>query len=277
MQHDTKRGAMQPEIQARIEELRSRITALAPGLIALSGGVDSRLLTHLAALTGQRFEAVHFSGPHVPAAETALARSWCAEQGLPLHVLEIDPLAHPEVAANAPLRCYHCKYLLFSRARELARSRGLATLLDGSNASDQSAHRPGLQALAELDVRGPLAAAGVDKAMVRAISRELGLAGWDAPARPCLLTRFAYGLRPDAATLRRLAAAEAALAGLGFREFRLRVPRTGTMELHLADAERGLWETRRHEAGAALGEILGQPPEPVWPEVLSGVYDQRQR
>lgn len=268
---------MQPDIQPRVEELRSAIAALAPGLIALSGGVDSRLLSHLAARTGQRFEAAHFSGPHVPEAETALARSWCAEQGLRLHVLEIDPLARPEVAANAPLRCYHCKHLLFSRARELARSRGLATLLDGSNASDQSTHRPGLQALAELDVHSPLAEAGVDKAMVRAISRELGLAGWDAPARPCLLTRFAYGLRPDGATLRRLEAAEAALAGLGFREFRLRVPRTGTMELHLAVSERGLWEARRGEAGEALRAILGQALEPVWPEVLSGVYDQRQR
>ncbi len=267
---------MRPEIQQYVDELRSRIATLAPGLIALSGGVDSRLLTHLAALTGQRFEVVHFSGPHVPTVETALARSWCAERGLPLHVLEIDPLNHPEVAANASLRCYHCKSLLFSRARELASSRGLVTLLDGSNASDQSAHRPGLQALAELDVRGPLAEAGVDKAMVRAISRELGLSGWDAPARACLLTRFAYGLRPDAATLRRLEAAEAALAGLGFREFRLRVPRPGTMELHLADSERGLWEARRGDAEAALGAILGQAPEPVWPEVLSGVYDQEQ-
>ncbi len=267
---------MQPEFQQHIGDLRSRIAGLAPGLIALSGGVDSRLLTHLAAGTGQRFEAMHFSGPHVPAAESTLARSWCAELGLPLHVLDIDPLLHPEVAANAPLRCYHCKFLLFSRASELARSHGLATLLDGSNASDLSAHRPGLQALAELNVRSPLAEAGVDKAMVRAISRELGLAGWDAPARPCLLTRFAYGLRPDTATLRRLEAAEAALAGLGLREFRLRVPRSGIVELHLADSERGLWETRRDEAAAALRVILGLALEPVWPEVLSGVFDQKQ-
>jgi hypothetical protein len=50
---------------------------------------------------------------------------------------------------------------------------------------------------------------------VREAARATGL---DRPwqrARPCLLTRLAYGMRPEAGTLARLAAAEADLAALG--------------------------------------------------------------
>jgi len=50
---------------------------------------------------------------------------------------------------------------------------------------------------------------------VREAARATGL---DRPwqrARPCLLTRLAYGMRPEADTLARLAAAEADLAALG--------------------------------------------------------------
>ena len=58
--------------------------------------------------------------------------------------------------------------------------------------------------------------------------RDLGAAwGLDDPqqaARPCLLTRLAYGMTPEPALLARLAAAEADLAALsGLGDFRLRL------------------------------------------------------
>ena len=60
----------------------------------------------------------------------------------------------------------------------------------------------------------PLAESGMDKAAIRAAARATGLDDPDQRARPCLLTRLAYGLAPDADVLARLAAAEEALSGL---------------------------------------------------------------
>ena len=54
----------------------------------------------------------------------------------------------------------------------------------------------------------------MDKAAIRAAARATGLDDPDQRARPCLLTRLAYGLAPDADVLARLAAAEEALSGL---------------------------------------------------------------
>lgn len=53
-------------------------------------------------------------------------------------------------------------------------------------------------------------------------------------ARPCLLTRFEYGLHADADLLRRLARAEAALAALGLIDFRIRIHADGRTVLQVA-------------------------------------------
>ena len=63
----------------------------------------------------------------------------------------------------------------------------------------------------------------MSKADLRRLGAGSGLERPDQIARPCLLTRWAYGLAPDAATLRRLAAAEQALQELGLEDFRLRL------------------------------------------------------
>ena len=55
----------------------------------------------------------------------------------------------------------------------------------------------------------------MSKAAVREAARATGLDRPEQRARPCLLTRLAYGMRPDAPTLARLAAAEENLAQLG--------------------------------------------------------------
>ena len=68
----------------------------------------------------------------------------------------------------------------------------------------------------------PLAEAGLTKADVRALSRELGLPTWDKPQQPCLSSRIPYGTEVTAERLNQLARSEMALRGLGLREFRVR-------------------------------------------------------
>ncbi len=222
---------------AALARLGKTLAGLAPGLVAVSGGVDSRVLAAAAHRANLGFQAAHFSGPHLSTQETAEALDWLRDLGLPFHVLRFDPLAIPEVRANGPLRCLHCKRALFLRAWELARGLDLRSVLDGTTASDAAAYRPGRAALAELGVASPLETAGLGKPMVRSLAVKLGLARPDQPSRPCLLTRFAYDLEPDHETLERLALAEESLARLGLHRFRVRVLAPGEYALQLDQRE----------------------------------------
>lgn len=230
------------ELEAKLALLRERLTALSPGLLALSGGLDSRMLAHLAWSSGLDFRAVHARGPHVPPAETAYARAWAGSQGKSLEILDVDPLANEAVCANDKARCYHCKKAMFLALREHGGRHGLNSIIEGSQATDASSFRPGRRALAELGVISPMAEAGLSKPELRMLARSMGLSDPEQAARPCLLTRLEYGLRPTAELLGRLAACEAELAGLGLREFRLRLHADGRAVLQVALAEAGLAE-----------------------------------
>ncbi|MDY0259711.1 MAG: PP-loop family protein [Desulfovibrio sp.] len=199
-----------PQVLAR------RLRAMPPLVVAFSGGIDSRFLSHAALLSGCDVLAVHVRGPHIPAGESAHALAWARRRGLPLLVVDFDPLSLPEVATNSHQRCYACKIGLLSAIGKALAQAGQQgrVLCDGSNADDLVAYRPGLRALQEADVMSPLAESGMDKAAIRAAARATGLDDPEQRARPCLLTRLAYGLAPDADVLARLAAAEEALSGL---------------------------------------------------------------
>ncbi|MGE4311993.1 PP-loop family protein [Desulfovibrio sp.] len=202
--------------QALPQVLARRLRAMPPLVVAFSGGIDSRFLSHAALLSGCDVLAVHARGPHIPAGESAHALAWARRRGLPLLVVDFDPLSLPEVATNSHQRCYACKIGLLSAIGKALAQAGQQgrVLCDGSNADDLVAYRPGLRALQEADVMSPLAESGMDKAAIRAAARATGLDDPEQRARPCLLTRLAYGLAPDADVLARLAAAEEALSGL---------------------------------------------------------------
>jgi uncharacterized protein len=134
-----------------------------------------------------------------------------------LRLLEVptDELSDRRYAANPTNRCYFCKHELWSRLQGVARARGIAVLVDGTNADDLGVHRPGLAAAAERDVRSPLAEVGYTKADVRREARALGIPVWDAPAAPCLSSRLRYGLSVTPQRLRQVEEGEELLRGIG--------------------------------------------------------------
>jgi uncharacterized protein len=191
-------------------------------LVAFSGGVDSSLLLAAATEACDRVVAVTVRSPLHPAREGAAAEHIAQALGVDHLTVEVDLLSEPAFRRNGPQRCYVCKRRLLSRLSELAEQRGLARVVEGSNADDRGDYRPGSRAVEELGVCSPLLDADLSKAEIRSLARERGLPNWNAPALACLATRIPYGEEITGARLRRIDRAEGVLIELGLGQVRLR-------------------------------------------------------
>lgn len=191
--------------------------------LAFSGGCDSTLLLHAAHEAGIDCHAYLVTSQFLARHERDEALRLAVALGARVSVIDCDILAIPDVGHNPPDRCYHCKKVLFQHIAAAARNSGYSCVIDGSNASDSPAERPGMRALEEMGILSPLRECGLDKANVRALSREAGLATWNKPANACLATRIPTGARITNEDLRRVEEAEDRLRHLGFSDFRVRL------------------------------------------------------
>ncbi|MGN1209018.1 MAG: hypothetical protein ACI4SV_01845, partial [Duodenibacillus sp.] len=144
--------------------------------------------------------------------------------------------------------------------------------------------RPGVRALRELGVASPLYDAGLEKSDIRRIAARLGMDEPDQPSKPCLLTRFAYGVRPDA---RQLAICEAVETQLETHPetralaVRLRYPDGEHPVLHIERASLGGRDEAHIRTLCRRWFSEHFPSEPVdlkveVLETLSGYYDRPQ-
>jgi uncharacterized protein len=200
-----------------ISELVATLRAAGRTLLGFSGGVDSSLLAVAGrqALGREDFLAVVGRSASYPEVQYARAREIAGRFDVPLLEIETHELDDPRYLANPTNRCYFCKSELWTRLQDVARDRGFAAIIDGTNADDLGEHRPGLAAAAELEVRSPLAQLGWTKDDVRDAARMLGIPLWDAPASPCLSSRVRYGLEITPERLRQVEEGEAFLRSLG--------------------------------------------------------------
>jgi uncharacterized protein len=221
------------------ERVLRRLRLLEGGaVVALSGGADSALLLSLAAqaLGPSHVLAVTSRSESLAAEELEDARAQAAALGVEHVVLAGAETALEAFRRNAPDRCFHCKDHLYGEMSALARARGFAHVLDGTNADDLSGHRPGHAAGLAHGVESPLLLCGLTKPWVRAVSRARGLGTWDKPSEACLSSRFPYGTEVTPEGLARVAQAERALKDLGFRTVRVRVhDPVARVEVPLAD------------------------------------------
>jgi uncharacterized protein len=191
-------------------QLRRLIAALDSVAVAYSGGTDSSyLLAACCDVLGQdRVLALTADSPLTPRTELRAARELAEELGVQHLVLEYDDLENPSIVANPPDRCYHCKFNRFQELLDVARRKGVETLVHGENADDAGDYRPGSRAAQELDIGAPLREAGLEKTTIRALARERGLSTWNKPANACLASRFPYGTPLSHEGLARVEAAE---------------------------------------------------------------------
>ena len=190
--------------------------------IAFSGGVDSAYLLYSAVQSGADVKAYYAKTAFQPAFELEDAKKLAAQLGAQMEILTLDVLSVPKVVENPQNRCYYCKTALFSAMTAAAKKDGFTLILDGTNASDEAADRPGMQALRELSVRSPLRECGLTKKEIRRLSKEAGLFTHDKPAYACLATRIPTGDTITRAELSRTEDAETYLNDLGLRNFRVR-------------------------------------------------------
>ena len=211
------------ELTDKAAALDARLEALGSVLVAYSGGVDSAFLAITAArVLGDRSICITADSPSYPDHHRDLAIGTARAFHLRHEMVATSEVNNPEYRANPANRCYYCKHELYTQLTAIARERGFAAVVDGSNADDRGDYRPGRQAAREFGVLSPLDEVGLAKEEIRELARRAGLSTWDEPASACLSSRIPYHSEVTEEKLRTIDAAERVLRDLGFRICRVR-------------------------------------------------------
>ncbi|MGH9303902.1 MAG: ATP-dependent sacrificial sulfur transferase LarE [Acidimicrobiales bacterium] len=213
----------EPGAEEALHRLESVIGVLGGTVVAYSGGVDSALVAYMCrkVLGREATLAVTAVSPSLAPEELVDCREFAESFDIDWLGVETAELAREGYRRNGPDRCYHCKSELMDTIAPITARRGALAVL-GVNLDDLSEHRPGQKAAMERGARFPLVEAGMTKAAVRALSAHLLLPTADKPQAACLASRVPYGTEVTFEVLSRVARAESALRGLGFRALRVR-------------------------------------------------------
>ncbi len=211
------------EVEAMMAAIIQELSGFDRVVVALSGGVDSSVVAALAhRALGDRAWAVTAVSETLADRERDEAREVAREIGIRHEELSFSELDSEDFRANTSARCFYCQSMRFGQLRALAERVGCEVVASGTNADDPGEHRPGLEAMRQLQVYQPLLTHQVNKAQVRQMARALGLSVWDKPAKACLSSRLPHGTEVTHERLRRIERAEEALHEEGFVQFRVR-------------------------------------------------------
>lgn len=186
--------------------LRFVLSDIGPLAVAVSGGVDSMTLAVVAHdLLRDNARMLHADSPAVPAEASERVFRYAQCRGWRLTVVDAGELTDPSYIANPHNRCFYCKTNLYATMAGLFDG----VLVSGTNSDDLGDYRPGLKAAANHGVRHPFVEAGMNKAAVRSVARELALSDLsELPASPCLSSRVETGIPIDSGVLEAVDRAE---------------------------------------------------------------------
>lgn len=211
-------------LQQKKKNLENYLKNLGSVVIAFSSGVDSTFLLKIAHdVLGDKAIAVTSGSCLFPRRELNEAKDFCEAEKIKQIIVNSDELSIEGFSQNPKNRCYLCKRELFTQFRRIADEQGIPYVAEGSNMDDNGDYRPGLIAVAELDIKSPLREAKLTKEEIRQLSKELGLPTWDKPSFACLASRFVYGETITEEKLFMVERAEQRLLDLGFSQVRVRI------------------------------------------------------
>ncbi len=275
----------QVSLDSKLVRMQEILRSLERVVVAFSGGVDSTFVLKVAAdvLGADNVLAVIGQSASLSPVELNEARALAEQIGVKLIEITTGEFENPNYLSNPSNRCYFCKSAQYDGIEEIVSGRGFTAAVNGINADDYEDWRPGIQAAREHNVRSPCAEAGMAKADIRALSRQLGLPTFDKPAMPCLASRVPYGQAITADKLQQIDAGEQQLRALGFRECRVRHHENlARIELPVDDIARATEPAMRAQIDEALraagfqyvaidlrgfrsgslNEVLGLSPQP---------------
>ena len=184
--------------------------------------MDSTFLLKIAKdVLGQRVLAVTAVSPLHPRNENTEARAIARRLGVRHIIVRTNPLKKNAVRSNLANRCYYCKLLLLAKLKQIAKQHEYV-VIEATNRSDLTDHRPGIKAVQQLGVKSPLIEAGFEKSDIRRFARVHGLPNWNKPSMACLASRIPYGIKITLQRLRRIESAESYLRRLKFSQVRVR-------------------------------------------------------
>ncbi len=141
----------------KLERLKNIIRDCEKAVVAFSGGVDSTLLLSVVhEVLGDDVLAVTVVSSFMPRHEKKESAEIANLIGARHEIVTLDENDIEGFTDNPVDRCYICKKYLFSQVLAIAEGKGIACVMDATNADDTGDYRPGLRALKELDVRSPL-------------------------------------------------------------------------------------------------------------------------
>ena len=118
----------------KVDTLRQVLASIGPAAIAVSGGVDSMTLAHVAhQVLGPSVLMLHAISPAVPKDASARVRAHGAENSWQLRIIEAGEFADENYLKNPVNRCYFCKNNLYDRISVVADRR---VILSGANLDD---------------------------------------------------------------------------------------------------------------------------------------------
>lgn len=191
------------------EELESIIMQLDNVAIALSGGIDSLVLSAICFEVAQKrslkCSMFHAVSAAVPEQATERVRDCAQKFNWNLRIVDANEFEDTNYRNNPVDRCFYCKSSLYGTIR----SNTDATIVSGTNKDDLLEFRPGLKAAENYGVRHPFVEAGVGKQIIRALAPIYGIAEYaDLPAAPCLASRVETGISIEPDELRSINAIE---------------------------------------------------------------------